>query len=121
MSTYSQLAAGASRMQYLSHSSFSLYEKDKDAFYVKYMAEQRPPSFKQTQPMSVGSAFDAYVKFWLAKRTCGGFNFVELFESQVESHNRDWARAAGADCFAAYQRVPRIKDCFFCYGAFRLC
>ena len=49
-------------IKYLSPSSISTFFDDRTEFYLKYCAENRPPRMKQTQPMSVGSAFDAFVK-----------------------------------------------------------
>lgn len=55
--------------------------------------------------MSVGSAFDAFVKYELAKDLFGQkspFEFEEIFEDQVEEQNRDWAREAGQHTFDCY-------------------
>jgi hypothetical protein len=59
--------------------------------------------------MAVGSAFDAYVKADLYK-TLGlpvnpVYEFEALFESQVEAHNRDWARPNGKHVFDSYKAV----------------
>ena len=89
--------------KYLSHSSLSLWLQNKEQFYLKYLSENRPPKFTQTQPMSVGSAFDAHVKVAIDKALgLGIFIFDELFEKQVEACNRDWARVAGQNCFDQY-------------------
>ncbi|MCA9070038.1 MAG: hypothetical protein KDA84_13995, partial [Planctomycetaceae bacterium] len=61
----------------------------------------------QTQPMSVGSAFDAKVKSELATALFGcpqpELEYPSLFEAQVEEHNRDWAKGAGEHAFRAYK------------------
>ncbi len=46
----------------LSYSSMSLWYKDQDEFYVRYLADHAAPRQPQEQPAAVGSAFDAYVK-----------------------------------------------------------
>ena len=92
--------------KYLSNTSVSLFYQDREEFYLRYLADNRPPRMQQTRPMSVGSAFDAYVKSWLVTRLAldlKGFGKSELFEMQVEPHNRDWALIAGQVAFDAYQ------------------
>ncbi len=98
---------------YLSHSSLALWAKDKDEFYIKHLAETRAPRLPQEIYMSVGGSFDAYVKSALHERLFGKgadsqFEFVTIFENQVEPHNRDFARDAGQYIF----------DCYVSTGAF---
>lgn len=78
------------------------------------MKKEREP---QTDAMSVGSAFDAYVKSHLFKLLLGPghplapkFERDAIFEQQVEPHNRDFARKAGAHCFLIYQKVGALAD-----------
>jgi hypothetical protein len=87
---------------YISPSSLSKFEKDVDEFYIKYMAEPRPEREPQSEPASVGSAFDAVVKGNLHAALFGNNNFEELFESQVEKHNRDFAMKAGLHVYRNY-------------------
>lgn len=87
---------------YVSPSALAKFEKDPDDFYLKYMAEPRPEREPQSAPASVGSAFDAYVKSQLSSDLFGKPTFTELFETQVEPHNRDFAREAGEHCFKSY-------------------
>ncbi|KKL78173.1 hypothetical protein LCGC14_2027540, partial [marine sediment metagenome] len=73
---------------YLSYSSVSMFEKTPDEFFLKYLAENRPGRLPQTEPMSVGSSFDAYVKAALHTRLFGAganaeYEFDALFTSQV--------------------------------------
>src|SRR5690606_5730332 len=80
----------------LSYSSFSMWEKNPEQFYLKYCAETRPPRAPQERPASVGSAFDAFVKAAFHEALFGKghdpiYEFEALFETQVEPHNRDWA------------------------------
>ena len=93
---------------YLSYSALSLWEASPDDFYMKYLSENRPARLPQTGPMSVGSAFDAYVKAALHEALFGEgadpvYELEALFESQVEKHNRDWAWKAGEYCFDRYK------------------
>ena len=51
--------------EYLSPTSISLHEKDVDEFYSRYLADNKMPRMAQTQPMAIGSAFDAFCKSYL--------------------------------------------------------
>ena len=86
----------------------ALWEVDPEEHYVKYLSANRPPRLPQTEPMCVGSAFDAYVKSMLHAAVFGPsadpqYEFGALFEAQVEPHNRDFAIKAGKFCFKAYK------------------
>lgn len=100
--------------RYLSPTSIGLWDKDRVEFYLKYLAVNRPPRLKQTEPMSVGSAFDAFVKCYLVKRLFGevreGYDKDGLFEAQVEPHNRDFAIVAGQNCFDQYRDSGALAD-----------
>jgi len=99
--------------EYLSPTSVDQFFKDRTEFYLRYMADNRPPRIPQTKPMSVGSAFDAYVKSYIDKLLFGGrpeFEFDTLFEAQVESHNRDWALEAGKHAFECYKSSGALAD-----------
>ena len=98
---------------YLSHSSLTLWGKDKEEFYIKHLAETRAPRIAQEVYMSVGAGFDAYAKSALHERLFGKgadpqFEFTSIFENQVEPHNRDFAVDAGRHIF----------DCYVLTGAF---
>ena len=86
----------------------TLHEKDPDEFYLKYLCENRPGRLPQTEPMCVGSSFDAYVKSALHAALFGEgsdpvYELRTLFEDQVEEHNRDFAWGAGEYCFQCYK------------------
>lgn len=103
------------KREYLSPSSISLFKKDPDQFYLRYLSDHRPPDDVQTQPMSVGSAFDAYVKSFLHEKLFGKgndpkFDFEAIFEAQVQSQHRDFARIAGKDCFDQYLKCGALAD-----------
>ncbi len=98
---------------YLSHSSLTLWGKDKEEFYIKHLAETRAQRIPQENYMSVGAGFDAYAKSALHERLFGKgadpqFEFQSIFESQVEPHNRDFALDAG----------KYIYECYVLTGAF---
>lgn len=67
--------------------------------------------------MSIGSAFDAYVKshiygllFGKAKLVGSPYEFVTIFEKQVENHNRIWAREHGKVVFDRYIASGALAD-----------
>lgn len=104
-------------LSYLSPTSISKFIEDRDLFYIQYLADVRPPREPQTQPMSIGSAFDAYCKSYLFKKLIGvshpdapKFEFETLFTAQVEPHNRDWARKHGEYAFGEYVRTGAMAD-----------
>jgi hypothetical protein len=100
--------------KYLSHSALKKFEDNREEYYLSYIIDERPPKIPQTQPMSVGSAFDAFVKSYMYKEIFGKvdekFGFQKLFESQVEPQNRDWAIKAGAHVFACYKKSGACAD-----------
>ena len=94
--------------EYLSPSSLSLWESNRQAFYLRHLVENRPPRIPQMDYMSIGSAFDAYVKAALHEALFGKgvdpqFEFDAIFTEQVEEPNRDWALAAGEYAFECYK------------------
>lgn len=93
--------------EYYSPSSLSTWLEDPRKFYLKYLADNRPPRENQTQPMAIGSSFDAYIKCYLSDRLLGvdKYIFEKLFEDQVEPQHRDWALIHGkvlVDKYIAY-------------------
>lgn len=103
------------KIEYLSPTSLSLFYKDQTEFYMRYLADKKPAREPQTQPMSVGSSFDAYIKSFLYEGIFGKghdarFNLENIFEKQVESQNRDEALVAGEYVFKEYQRSGAITD-----------
>lgn len=101
-------------LKYLSPTSVNMALTDPNQFYIQYLSDSHPRE-PQTRAMSIGSAFDAYVKAYLHGKLVGNDNkyeFEHLFESQVESHNRDWARTHGAYVFAKYTQLGSLADLF---------
>lgn len=100
---------------YLSNTSVQLFYSDRQEFYLKYLTDHRPPRIPQTRPMSVGSAFDAFVKAYLVEKLLGKdakpeFALDAIFTKQVEAHNRDWALKAGKYVFECYRRSGALAD-----------
>lgn len=91
----------------LSYSAFTLWEKNPEEYYTKYLCDVRAPRIPQERPAAAGSAFDARVKSSLYHALFGNSNpaysYDALFEAQVEPHNRDWARGEGEYIFECYQ------------------
>ena len=94
-------------LKYLSPTGISSFFDNRSEYYLKYCAEKRPPKPAQTKPMSVGSAFDAYVKNYLHTRLFGRtdpeFEIDTLLKVQVEEHNQEWAFKAGKRVFDQYK------------------
>ena len=101
--------------QFISPSALSLWQSNKEEYYLRYLAENPPPRMLQTQAMSIGSSFDAYVKSYMFERLFGKgsdpqFELDTIFETQVEEQNRDWAREAGAHVFDCYKKLGALAD-----------
>lgn len=99
----------------ISPSAFMQWEKDPDEYALKYLTEPKPPRMPQPLAASVGSSFDAYVKHQLHGVLFGygsdpQFEFDTLFESQVESHNRDEAREMGKRAFYDYMHTGSYDE-----------
>src|SRR3990172_6641561 len=105
--------------EYLSPTSLAMWKQDQEMFYLQYLAEKRPPREAQTQPMAVGAAFDAYVKSYLYNKILPGgpltdrFQFVKIFEEQVEVQNRSWALDAGWEVMELYKKSGALADLVF--------
>lgn len=102
-------------VEYLSPTAIAQYYKDPQEYYLRYLSDNRPPRFAQTRAMSIGSSFDAYVKSYLHQALFGKDNdpkfvFENIFEAQVEQHNRDWALAAGRYVFGCYRNSGALGD-----------
>ncbi len=102
-------------IKYLSPSSIAEFYKDREKFYIERLAAVRSGRLGQTQPMSIGSAFDAYVKSDLHSILFGPgadprFEFENIFVDQVEPHNRDWALVHGKECFQQYRNSGAYAD-----------
>lgn len=100
--------------KYLSYSGMSLFFKDPEGFYIRYLTENKSPREPQNGPMAVGSAFDAYVKSYLFERLVGRadaqYTREALFEAQVESQCRDQAARDGQEVFDFYKKTGALAD-----------
>lgn len=103
------------KRDYISPSAVKLFYTDPEAFYIRYLANTKIPNEPQTKAMSIGSAFDAYAKSYLHSALYGidnegQYSLVSLFETQVESHNRDWAWKHGQYVFECYKKSGALAD-----------
>lgn len=102
------------KVEYLSPTSIAKWIENRAEFYQNYLFDHRLSREPQTLPMSIGSAFDAYVKSALFKAVYGPidpkFDFQTLFEAQVEPHNRDWALEHGQHAFDVYKQYGAFDD-----------
>lgn len=101
--------------QYLSPSSLGLWHSNREEYYMKHLAETRAPSIPQKNYMAIGSSFDAYVKSAMFEALFGlgadpRYTFENLFESQVEPQNREWALEHGAYVFECYKACGAYDD-----------
>lgn len=99
--------------EYLSPTSISKFYADRQEFYLNYLADKRPPRMAQTKPMSIGSAFDAYVKNYITDRLglmAPEFEIETILDAQVEEANRPWARVEGQYVFDCYKRSGALAD-----------
>ncbi len=98
-----------SRLKALSPTSLKCFETSVDTFVCRYVLEiPRPP---QTKPMSIGSAFDARIKAYIAQKILGVEDWFEnLFEAQVEPAFRDWAFAESENVFNDYVNAGCADD-----------
>lgn len=105
------------KMNYLSPSSIAKWIEGQEAFYLHYLTPTPPPRDPQTQPMSIGSAFDAYCKSFLHDKLFGKnhedsnrFDLRAIFEAQVEKQHWDWAWKNGEYCFQMYKESGALMD-----------
>lgn len=101
---------------HISPSALRAFEDNISEFYYRYVARHKPPSLPQNQPMSIGSAFDAYAKSHILKTLARGnpvepkYEFENLFKAQVEPQNREWALEAGKYAFQSYKDSGALAD-----------
>lgn len=98
---------------YLSPSALNLFYEDRHKYYIQYLSDVKPPRDPQTEPMAVGSAFDAYIKSHLHTHLIGKdpqFEFQTLFEAQVESQHRDQMIVEGKRVFDTYMKLGLVAD-----------
>lgn len=103
--------------KFLSPSALEIWLKSREEYFLKYLATDKPPKFLQTEPMAVGSSFDAFIKSFLHQNLFGKnhkdsaqFEFDTIFNLQVESQNKDFAIKAGASCFEQYKTCGALES-----------
>ena len=97
--------------KYLSPTSVSLFYKDRTEFYLRYLADDRPPRMPQTEPMGLGSGFDAFVKAYISDTLkLDLFEKRSLFELQVEKQNWDSLWIKSEEVFNEYLRCGALAD-----------
>lgn len=104
-------------VKYLSPSAISKWLESQEGYYLYYLSPTPPPRDIQTQPMAIGSAFDAYCKSYLHDKLFGRnhtdsnrFEFQAIFEAQVEPQHREWAIIHGAYAFEMYRQSGALND-----------
>lgn len=96
--------------RHFSPTSFDLWEKDKEAYYITYLSERRFDKDPQSIQMAIGSAFDFLVKEHLSlalpktKLLASGSELKIKMSDQVEKHNLQEAALLGRDVFNAYEK-----------------
>jgi len=101
--------------EYLSPTSVKLFYDDVELFYQRYLSDNKKARDPQTQPMAIGSAFDAFVKSYLHEKLFGKgadpkYDLRTLFESQVEESLWDWAWRHGQRVFDQYKSNGCLAD-----------
>lgn len=100
-----QTPAGTVRLRpYLSPSAVQVFEKDPNEFFLKYLAVDRPPKEQQTQPMGVGSVFDAYPKMWAQT------NWQDLIADDQRVYGHENSKAVFGDADAPPFIMPFSHD-----------
>jgi len=88
----------------LSPTSLKTFESNIDTFVCRYVLGL--PREPQTRAMSIGSAFDARIKGYLAEVLLGQKEWTaKLLVDQVEECNREWAFAESEKVFADYVKA----------------
>lgn len=101
----------AMRLKSISPTALKLFEESPTEFWIKYL-DSGIAKEPQTQPMSIGSGFDAYVKHHIAEV----FNLPihrdrdALFSKQVEPHNQAWCREHAPYVFNEYVQSGSLAD-----------
>jgi len=101
--------------EFISPSQLSLWEDNREEWYLRYASEIAAPRIPQANFMAIGSSFDAYVKSALHEALNGKgsdpqYEFDAIFCDQVEPHNRDWAREHGLYVFDCYKKTGAYDE-----------
>ena len=93
-------------LPYLSPSSIALWQKNQEEFYVKYASKR--PREPQTDAMSVGSAFDTFIKAELGQLS--NEERADLYVKQVEPQWREQAEEWGEANMSLYRECGALDD-----------
>lgn len=103
-------------MEYVSPSGLRSFESNREEFYLRYLADCRPPRPKQTAPMAMGSAFDAFVKSYLHFALFANYGKDDtydpdvIFESQVDADHRSEVHDKAQHLFMLYRKCGALTD-----------
>lgn len=106
------------QLKYISPSAYRAWNRDREEFYLNYLATYRLQKQAQAQAAAIGSAFDARVKSSLALALLGtecpaSLTFDPLFTSQVGEAHRDWALQASEYAFRSYVTSGRYTELLY--------
>lgn len=101
---------------YLSPTSINQYLDDIEEFFLRYIV--RVPRSPQTQPMAIGSAFDACIKAFLVThysedgydKERHGTLYQEFLQQEVEEQHREWAYTQGIIIYNMYKSVGALDN-----------
>jgi len=103
----------------LSPTSLHLFESNQEEFYLKYMSDAKPEWQLQSNAMSIGSGFDAFVKCNLYQHLFGHngdgvYDLKRLFNEQVQNEElRVWCWDASKyafDCYRTWGNYDELLD-----------
>lgn len=108
-------------IEYLSPSRINLWARDKETFFVRYLADAPRLNEPQTRPMAIGSAFDAQCKSYLHKELAAHHNtevderFIleNIFAAQVDPDLHEWAKPHSEYVLEQYKSSGALYDLLF--------
>lgn len=103
------------RLKHISPTGLALWNQgtleSRKEFFLKYLADEKVPSYPQTLPMAIGSTFDCLIKNHITVELLGKDDiFDEMFVESVEEQHRDQALVDGRIVFAAYKTSGALSD-----------
>ena len=100
---------------HLSPSGVSLWYRDREGYYLQHISDIRSEDSVKSYAMTIGSAFDAYVKSEMYEYVFGSgtnpqFEFDTIFEEQVVPEHRDWGIENGLYALECYKLSGAFDD-----------
>lgn len=90
-----------------------LFERNPAEYYQCYLADTPIARDPQTQPMAIGSAFDARVKNYLGEMIYDSLPddlvLEQIFDTQVDPQWRDWAWLHSEHVFTIYRKSGALE------------